>query len=60
MINSCVVKTSSEYLKCVEEAAKKSNQGYCHGANAIQRRNTSNPCKTFLVYICVDQNSFFY
>jgi len=43
MINSCVVKTSSEYLKCMEQAAKNSNQGYCHGVNAIQRRNTSSP-----------------
>ena len=53
MINSCVVKTSSEYLKCMEQAAKNSNQGYCHGVNAIQRRNTSSPCKIILVYAFV-------
>ena len=47
-VNDCIVKSSANYVKCIEEVIKKSNKGYCHTVNAVQRRNTSVPCKHFL------------
>ena len=51
MINNCTVNSRADYLQCINEMKKRPNQGYCHTINAIQRRNTSIPCRYLLIYM---------